>query len=121
MMGRLKAIATVGHVKQASRELLPWAGLLGMAYLVVSGELTDKAREALVLWGPGILLIFMAWQYLPSFIESQKQQAVALSDLAASVREQGVGYQRELQEIAHGQQVILERIDHIKERISGAQ
>ncbi|MFQ5701486.1 MAG: hypothetical protein ACE5HU_06560 [Acidobacteriota bacterium] len=114
-----KIVATVRGMREMSGELLPWATLLGLGYLVVNGELAQEVQKALILWGPGIVLIFMAWQYLPKFIDSQNRQASALSDLAGSVRDQGTGYERALGEIQHGQQVILDRLEHLKEQRGG--
>lgn len=113
----------IEQVKGLSRELLPWATLMGLGYLVINGELAGEVQKALTLWGPGILLVLMAWiaakDYLPPFIESQKAQAVALQKLADAVEQQNVGYERTLEKILHGNQVILDRFDRLKEHIDG--
>lgn len=106
------------RLKVMSRELLPWAGMTGMGYLLVTGELAQEAQKALVLWGPAILLIFMGWQYLPSFIESQKQNAAAMTDVAASLRNLPQRDELRFQEILIGQQLTLDEIKAIASRIA---
>lgn len=98
---------------------LPW-GILGyMGIGLFAGGATEGIQRLVLQNGAVLLLVALLLQYAPQAVAAQRQQAAALADLAAAVREQAGGSERALDELRHGQDVILDRLGQIKARLEG--
>lgn len=96
---------------------LPWGILALMAGGFLGGDVSEGVQRLVVQNGGVLLLVALMLQYAPRAIEAQRDQARALQDLAASIREQGGLHERALDELRHGQEVIMDRLGHIKARL----
>lgn len=98
---------------------LPW-GILGLMGVGLLGGHVSEGIERLVQQnGAVLLLVALLVQWAPRAISAQREQAAALTDLAAAVREQGGGHERALDELRHGQDVIVDRLERIKDHLEG--
>jgi hypothetical protein len=86
------------------------AGLFG-------GDVSEGIQRIVVQNGGVLLLVALLLQYAPRAIEAQLQQAKALAELAAAVREQGGSHERALSELTHGQNVMLDRLTIIRDHV----
>jgi hypothetical protein len=86
-------------------------------------ETEPQLWTSVILWGPGILILvglfaLIRWtvpkDFFGHFLESQRGIAKGLQDLATTVRDQGGSQERRLAELAHGQDVMLDRLNVIK-------
>jgi hypothetical protein len=89
-------------------------------------EAPPQLWTSVILWGPGILILvglfaLIRWtvpkNFFGHFLDAQRGIAKGLQDLAGTVREQGGGQERALLELAHGQAVMLDRLDTIRKHV----
>lgn len=99
-------------------------GAAAVAGSTLGADLPPWAQKMLEQWGPaGVLLLGIVW-YIPrsavqDFIAAQKDQAVALTSVAESIKALPQKDHMKFEELLIGQEMLHRSLDRVHERLDG--